>query len=254
MCNSIGMSTKKQLLDPLGSMCKLIALKFKKLNTKISIIDHVITLDEPNKILGVELQGAKRWWYSQEQEDIQELYYVVVRLIKWYVISEGHNDDPSEDHSEDPIENNGEDDISKSEELPMMIEYLCVALSKLQKTYKSGLVIFALQFFINLLREALEGNLTLEKLEERRLPMLILENEKEYDNLIDYDKLKKLWKLGTLKKICELYNDCFKVKYDKDIPKKTKKALIEGYLTGITSTLDIIDKDFQLLISNSTKG
>lgn len=253
MCNSIGMSTKKQLLDPLGSMCKLIALKFKKLNTKISIIDHVVSLDEPKKILGVEIQGAKRWWYDQEQADIAELYHVIIRLIKWYIISG--------DRSEDQMENSGdelsadEDDIFKSEELLMMIEYLCIALSKLQKTYrKSGLVIFALQFFINLLREALEGNMTLEILEKRRLPIIILEDEKEYDNLIDYDKLKKLWKLSRLKKIYELYNDCFKVKCDKDIPKETKKALIEGYLTGITSTLDIVDKDFQILISNSTKG
>jgi hypothetical protein len=243
------MSTKKQLLDPLGSMCKLIALKFKKLNTKISIIDHVVSLDEPKKILGVEVQGAKRWWYDQEQADIAELYYVIIRLIKWYIIAEDQTENNSEESQQD------EDDIVKSDELLTMVDYLCIALSKLQKTYyKSGLVIFALQFFINLLREALEGNMTLEILEKRRLPMVILKDEEEYDNLIDYDKLKKLWKLSRLKKIYELYNDCFKVKYDKEIPKETKKALIEGYLTGITSTLDIVDKDFQILISNSTKG
>lgn len=250
------MSTKKQLLDPLGSMCKLIALKFKKLNTKISIIDHVIYLDEPKKVLGIEVQGAKRWWYDQEQEDISELYYVIIRLIKWYIISEDNNINIYDDNQDEIINeiDNQDDNISNSDELKKMIEYLCIALSKLQKTYKSGLVIFALQFFINLLREALEGTLTLEKLEERRLPILILKNEKEYDNLIDYDKLKKLWKLSTLKKIYELYNNCFKVKDDNEIPKKTKKALIDGYLTGITSTLDIIDKEFQLLISNSNKG
>ena len=42
------MSVKKQLLDPLGSLCKIVALNFNEINTKISIHKHSIQLDPPN--------------------------------------------------------------------------------------------------------------------------------------------------------------------------------------------------------------
>ena len=279
------MSTKKQLLDPIGSMCKLIALNFRKPKTKIIIKDHVLLLNEPMKIKGMDFQGVGRWFRGDEKEDISELYYVIIRVIKWYLVPDTHeikeqpidndNDSDSDSNSDNNNDsnnnnngnnnnNNGSNDgdnydetnssqIQESQELIIMVNYLCDALSKLQETYESGLVILALQFFINIIQEALEGKFD-QKLLEKRLPKFILKKEKEYENLIDYNKLKQLWKVKTLKTICELYNNCFKVEHDDDIQSKTKDAIIQGYLTSIVSTLDIMDKEFQVLISNSNKG
>ena len=92
-----------------------------------------------------------------------------------------------------------------------------------------------------------------EELNEQ-LPECILEEEKNYDNLIDYDKLRELWNHNAFKTICELYDNCFRVKADDNIPNKTKDALIDGYLTAVGATLDIIDKEFQVLIMNNDKG
>ena len=288
---------KKQLLDPLGTMCKLVGLNFTKLKTKISIHQHVLTLDEPN-----ELQFLIRWYNEDGRENISELYYVIIRIVKWYLVRQkpiNHSSDldlGSElnlkrhrtsididsiddlediDDDDEPIDVNNfeqfeqEEDskstgsikshtssksinviqISESEALRKMIRYLCIAFTKLQETYEFGNVVLAIQFFINLLEDALNGNF-----DETKLPKYILEKDKEYESLIDYEKMKGIWKLKTLETICELYDNCFRVQNDTEIPERTKSALIEGYLRSVGATLEITDKEFQTLISNSRKG
>ncbi len=301
---------KKQLLDPLGTMCKLIKLNFTEINTKISIHSHVLTLNEPD-----DLQFFVRWYNKDGRENISELYYVIIRIIKRYLIA---NDEPkyipnighahlSDDNNikeifekkteEDDVDNvqieydddlnlsddddddfdlldddnddldlsinenknydinndaeqmSNSEEITKSQVLRKMVKYLCKALVKLQETYKFGNVILALQYFINLLEDALEG-----KFAESKLPSYVQKKEKEYEILLDYNKMKEIWKLKTLTTICELYDNCFRVIADTDIPKKTKEALIEGYLTSIDATLEITDEDFRTLVSNSNKG
>ena len=74
------MTEKKQLLDPLGTICKLVGLSFCELKTKISIQNHVLVLQKP-----YNYQPIVRTWYGDNKENISELYYAIIRVIKWYL-------------------------------------------------------------------------------------------------------------------------------------------------------------------------
>src|SRR5207253_6176484 len=94
--------------------------------------------------------------------------------------------------------------IAKSPEIKRLIKYACCALRKLQETYEFGNVVLAIQYYINMLEDANNGNYN-----EDKLPKCLLESEN--DNLLDYDKLKNFWDYKKLKRICNLYDDCFNV-------------------------------------------
>lgn len=325
------MSAKKQLLDPVGSLCRLPSLIFCDDNTKISIQDHILSLHEPTGY-----QFFIRMCNGDGRENISELYYIIIRLIKWYLVpsdnininisstppsvshmsqqyikiqeptakdpqseqeqeqeqeqepeqeSEKHHieiesiideDYQNSEHYENIIsynnttnsseksnksnkssifseivDNTNCTELSKSIELKKMIEYLCQAFEKLQRrTYEYGNVVLALQFYINLLRDALKGTYN-----DNMLPKYILEKDSEYENLLDYNKLRNLWSIKKFKRICDLYDNCFKVLNDKAITnEKTRDNLIKSYLRSIDSMLEEADREFQKLIQNSNNG
>ncbi|CAH6421856.1 Hypothetical protein KVN_LOCUS545 [uncultured virus] len=248
---------KTQLLDPLGTLCKLIALNFNKIKTKMSIHNHILTLQKPDNY-----QSILRLYYGDGKENVSELYYVIIRIIKWYLVPhysttvneiQGENNDNSENDEKIEIimedKNNNAIDISKSQNLRKMIKYLCNGFTKLQETYEYGNVVLSLQYFINLLEDGLTGHYA-----DNKLPKYVLEKDQEYENLLDYDKLKNLWECQTLDKICELYDNCFNLMNDNYLSKETRDALINGYLLSIDAILEIKDNAFQTLIQNSNKG
>jgi hypothetical protein len=234
------MSVKKQLLDPLGTMCKIISLNFSEINTKISIHNHVLTLQRP-----YNYQFIVRMLNGDGRENISEIFYVVIRIIKWYLIYEEQENFNNE--SDDP--DTSWKLISRSEEIRRIIKYACNALRKLQETYEYGNVILGIQFYINLLEDAINGTY-----DDNKLPKYIIDKEREYQNLIDYDKMRNFWDYKKLKRICELYDSCFHVYNDSELPVNEKFALIGGYLKSINTILDLTDADFQKLIQNSNKG
>ena len=311
---------KKQLLDPIGTMCKLVSLIFCDRCTKISIQDHVLILQTPSGY-----QFLVRMYNGDGRENISELYYVIIRLIKWYIVpryelinnnntnmssdtnvvndlssvkindtivfdkedEDDENDvsDKSEDNDDtDDIDDKKNDDenkskmivvsdyltgsndsknksnsvehnsksaleISTSDEFIKMINYMCDAFSKLQETYEYGNVVLALQYYINLLKDAINGKYT-----DDQLPKYILEKDKEYENLIDYNKLKNLWDVEKIKRINQLYDDCMNLTKDSKLSEKTRDSLIKGNLRSIYSILDDSDIEFQKLIQNSNRG
>ncbi|QKF94122.1 hypothetical protein QKU48_gp0664 [Fadolivirus algeromassiliense] len=228
------MSVKKQLLDPLGTICKLVALNFSELNTKISIHNHILWLQEPNNY-----QFIVRMVNGDGRENISELFYVFIRVIKWYLSNPADNNQPDENWIH----------ISQSEELKRLIRYACSALRKLQETYEYGNVILAIQYYINILEDAVNGTYN-----DNKLPKYILDKETEFQNLLDYEKLRNFWDYKKLKRICDLYDGCFNVFNDEEMPFAQKKALIDGYLKSINAILELADGDFQKLIQNSSKG
>ena len=227
------MSVKKQLLDPLGTLCKLVALNFSEINTKISIQNHVLSIQKP-----YNYQFVLRMINGDGRENISELFYIIIRVIKWYL-------------AEKNIGNSDENwvVIAQSDELKRLVRYVCNALRKLQETYEYGNVILSIQFYINILEDAINNTYN-----DNKLPKYILDKEKEYENLIDYSKLKNFWDHKKLKRICELYDNCFSVYHDEDMPITEKEALINGYLKSIHAVLDIADTDFQKLLLNSNRG
>jgi hypothetical protein len=74
-------TNKRQLLDPIGTMCHIVSLAFKPLNTKIGISNHAVIIQESNR-----LQWFERYWYGDNRENISLLYNIVVRIIEWYII------------------------------------------------------------------------------------------------------------------------------------------------------------------------
>ena len=278
------MSMKKQLLDPLVTLCKLAALNFSELHTKISIHDHVLSLHKPDNY-----QSMIRMLNGDSKENISELFYAIMRVIKWYLNNDSQKQQEAvpkqqeqkykkSSDSEDNYNNSFDeiDDtpnnspnsngsspmnvvvgkqeekwvaISKSQEIRRLVTYACDALRKLQETYEYGNVILAVQFYINILEDAVNNNFS-----EKKLPKYIINKEQEYSNLLDYDKLKNFWDYKKLKMICELYDTCFSVFKDKEMPNIEKSALVAGSMHTINSILKITDADFQKLIQNSSRG
>lgn len=227
------MSDKKQLLDPLGTICKLVALNFSELNTKISIHNHVLYLHRPNNY-----QFVVRMLNGDGRENISELFYVFIRVVKWYLTYDKH----------EPTEENWTH-IAISEEIRRLVRYACSALRKLQETYEYGNVILAIQYYINILEDAVNNSYN-----NNKLPKYIIDRETEFQNLLDYEKLRNFWDYKKLKRICELYDSCFSVFNDEEMPFAQKEALIDGYLRSINAMLELADTDFQKLILNSSKG
>src|SRR5579885_3268294 len=122
-------------------------------------------------------------------------------------------------------------------------------MRKLQETYEYGNVILAIQFYINILEDGIAGNYN-----DNKLPKYIIEKEKEFENLLDYEKLKNFWDYKKLKRICDLYDNCFAIYNDDDVTTSEKIILIDGQLKIIKEILELADADFQKLISNSSKG
>lgn len=226
------MSIKKQLLDPVGTLCKLIALNFNEINSKISIQNHILTIQKP-----YNYQFFIRMLNGDGRENVSELFYVIIRVIKWYLINNGSG------------ETTNLDEIIKSDEIKRLVIYSCSALRRLQETYEYGNVVLAVQFYINILEDAINNTYS-----DNKLPEYIIYKEREFENLIDYEKLKNFWDYKKLKMICELYDNCFNVYNDNQVTDEEKIALIEGYLRSINTILDMIDSDFQKLIQNSSKG
>lgn len=257
---------KKQLLDPLGTLCKIVALNFSELHTKISIHDHILSLHKPDGY-----QSIIRMINGDSKENVSELFYAIMRIIKWYLSgsklapskstpSKQYDEDDEIDYSissESPPKSNGNMNnnnenwvaISESEEIKRLILYACKALRKLQETYEYGNVILAVQFYINILEDAVNGNFN-----DKKLPKYITHKELEYANLLDYDKLKNFWDFKKLKRICDLYDSVFSVYDDHDMPILERTALVDGYMRSINSVLKLMDSDFQKLIQNSSKG
>ena len=224
---------KGQLLDPLGTLCKLVSLCFHKVNTKLSIQNHILVLQQPTQI-----QFILRYCNGDARENISELYFVIIRVIQWYF-----------DNSVCPDQNNEPNwkIISQSNELITLVKYACISLEKLQKTYHSGNTVLALQFYINLLKDAVNGDINLHDKLPKNANLVI------NDSLIDYEKLRNLWDIKKLNRICKIYESCFEVHYDLEMPETEKESLIEGYLKSINSFLEITDNEFQVLVTNSVK-
>lgn len=227
----------KQLLDPIGTMCKLCALNFNVVKTKLSIQNHILTLQKPSGY-----QFLVRIYNGDGRENTSELYYAIRRLIEWYIIL-------SQTDVEHEIQSKKAEIIGKSESLKKMVGYLCESFKKLQRTYYNGNVILALQYYINILHDGYTGNYNKE-----RLPEFLLKNEEEYENLLDYEKLKNMWDIKKLDRICELYDNCYKTVNDKESTQEIKNAFINGYLRSIDAILQTTDIEFQELITNSNKG
>lgn len=268
------MSTKKELLDPIGAMCRLVALNFRPKHTKIGITDHAIEIQQPTSS-----QWLHRYMNGDDRDNISALYPVITRIIEWYLIplydakhkkKRAIPKTPIIYNNSATKENTSEKDITDDKvvisenELTHLIvselevtdfwacmsklsRYMCCGLSKLQETYELGNVVYSIQYYINLVFDALEGRYSLE-----RLPKCITSSE--LTNLLDYNKIKNLWNYKKVYEICELYDKCFEAQSDNTLSDNHKKDKIEGYLKAVDHLLNISDEEFRKLLNGSKQG
>jgi len=238
-------NNKKQLLDPIGTMCHIVSLAFKPLNTKIGINNHAVVIQESHY-----LQFIDRYWNGDNRENISLLYNIVVRIIEWYIVPLSNlYEDTELEINPQGFDNLTQDDrVLFWECLKKMINFSCMAFERLQFTYYSGPiptnVVLATQFFINTLRDSLNGDYS-----RRNLPKCMLEDS--HRNFIDYDKIKLLWSGKKLLKIIDLYEKCFTTLKSEE---PTKDDQIEGYMSAINKLLSIHDDEFRKLIHFSNEG
>jgi len=227
------MDKKRQLLDPVSTVCRLVSLNFKPVNTKIAIYDHVVLLQPPTMS-----QSVIRYIYGDARDNISALFLAILRFIKWYVI---------------PIRNksiNTQDENTKNYFicLEKLVHNLCAGFKILQDTYKQGNVVISLQYYINILNDSIEGNF-----DDNRIP-LCLEDTEELDdsgNLLDYNKIKRLWNYDKIKDICELYDKCFESTNNDDVNKNTK---IESYLLAADNLISSSENGFRDLVKSNNQG
>lgn len=232
-------NNKRQLLDPIGSICHIVSLSFKPLNTKIGINNHAIIIQESNS-----LQWLDRYWNGDNRENISLLYNIIVRVIEWYIM-------PLSGKYKVKVMEEFSDEFERKKFwtcLEKMCTFLCVAFDKLQHTYHTGPiptnVVTTIQYYINLIKDSIEG-----KHSSDRLPKCIHESENQ--NFLDYDKIKLLWNAKKLEQICDLYEKCFNKMQSND---KTKEEEVESYMHAIYRLIAIHDNQFRELISFSNEG
>lgn len=227
------MTSKKQPIDPICALCRIVSLNFKDIHTKIGINGHAINIQEPSNS-----QSIMRLYYGDNREDVFELFYLITHLIAWFLVptyNRGTSDTDMTKSMDRAVHPKKQLDEKFVGELKKMIGYMCVGLGRLQDTYKFGNVVLALQYYINLMRDGLAGNFSLD-----RLPACLLED-------LDIDtsmktKIISMWDYNRLHIVCDLYDNCF-TELKKNLNKKTD--IIDGYLLSIDSILSVYEKEFK---------
>jgi len=267
-------NNKKQLLDPIGSMCHIVSLIFKPINTKIGIYNHALVIQEHTMF-----QWFDRYWNGDNRENISLLFNIVIRVIEWYVVplSDKYNTDEFIEESKSFNNLNKEDKLLFWKCLEKMCRYMALAFERLQVTYHTGIeptnVVTTIQYYINILNDSLDG-----KYSRTKLPKCL--NINVQHNLLDYNKIKTLWTGQKLEEVCKLYECCF-IKMDMykkniikddtsnlnntlnntliqdinfDVEKSKYWKEIAGYIKTIYHFLDIYDDEFRELIMSSNEG
>jgi hypothetical protein len=238
-------NTKKQLLDPLGSMCHIVSLAFKPVGAKMGINNHAIVINEYNY-----LQWLDRYWNGDTRENIGLLFNIIIRIIEWYVIplSKKYNNKTVKFETIQ-IETLSDDEKTLMWScLEKMCNFMCMAFDRLQRTYFNENVptnvILATQFFINIIKDSLNGHYSRDK-----LPKCFFDIDTK--TFLDYNKIKSLWNADRLQKICDLYEKCMKVYNSSE---KTKDEQIISYMTAIDRLINIYDNEFRELLNLGNEG
>lgn len=211
------MTTKRQLLCPIGSICRLILLNFRPDGTKIGINNHAIEIDKPEYI-----QGFVRWVKHDSRNDMCALYSMIVRFIDLYLLKSNNDDNEQEDDVIDPY-------------IKKLTEWLCSALNKLQVTYHFDNGVLTNQFYILLLRSAVNGIYTPDMLPSH------LQNEK--NTFLNQEKIKELWTNEKIINIHDLYIKLF------DARSKNDHVFAEAISKAIVKMLDRNDEQFRLIVN-----
>jgi len=229
-------SVRKQPIDPICAMCRIISLNFKGVNTRISVNDHSINIQDPAGV-----QKWLRFYYGESRESIFELFNLVTHLIAWFLVPVKREITTTEDDDLVPEQIIINPPVKKANEkfvadLKKMIPFMCRGLERLQDTYKTGSIVLTLQYYINLLQDGMNGKFDINT----SLPKCLLEDLWLDMNL--KNKVVSMWDYNKIHVMCELYENCFRV-YSENPPDRDE--IIDGYLSSIDKILTIYEKNFK---------
>lgn len=260
------MTSKRQFLDPIGSGCRLILLKFSEPNTKIRIFNHAIQLTQESKL---ERYVYRPLW-RDSRDDMCAIYPMIVRFIELYLLEKKKNIIP---HSsiEDEVENSflinmrddestvskkilkvsmrsniqGVSDSQYSEKcyecLKKIAQYISVGLSTLGETYGVDNATMTLQYYISLLDHGINGTYSSDKLPSHL-------RDFSAHNLLDIEKIKKLWSDSDIINMCDLFDRCFNAHKNND------KRMVRAEIAAITDILDARDKEFREIVESTNNA
>ena len=144
-------SDKRQFLDPISSISKIILLHFYPQNTKLRILDHAVQLVGDSYI-----DIVARNWYKDNRGDICFLYPIFIRYIKLYLIEKQKKSGKS------CLVDKPDSELSQEElslkYLKKLGEYSIFGMKELQKTYGYDNVVFTLQYYISLMKAGINNN------------------------------------------------------------------------------------------------
>jgi hypothetical protein len=118
--------------------------------------------------------------------------------------------------------------------------YMIEGMEELEKTYEFGNAVFSLQYYINLLKSAINETYT-----QDMLPIHLKDFTSQ--NFLDNDKIKSLWKDNDIIQLARLISLCFS--------KDNKTATCEKvYRAAIITMLDERDNIFKQMISSTNNS
>lgn len=231
--------SKMQLLDPIGVGCKLILLQFSETGTRLRIRDHVLELISPDYIESV----LWRRWNGDSREDMCLLFASIIRFVELYLVNKPQSDEKiTEDCDNDQefdcnktIDSLATEDSSTS--LKKLANYMITGIPHLEEVYGLSCAGLTLQYYINLLSDGVDGSYS-----KRRLPSYAQDVTNQ--NLFQPEKLRGIWKSEDIRRITELFDNCFSTK-------EKNKIMLEGYITSIKSILTAKDAEFRRIIGGA---
>lgn len=244
------MSVRRQILDPLSTLCKIALLSFYDNGSRLSISDNIVEIQKSDN-----KQWIIRTYRRDNKDHISLLYNPILKAMQWYIfqqrkksIDNNDNVDENDNQTDEGVNNSTKDNGNtlgiesgevlsgeKDKAIKNIMKFAINGLKGLKVTYKEGNVILALQFLINNLKIATKDNPDIRLFEEYNEVIII-----EEDGILNYDKIKELWDTDTIKSISNQFSLCEKNRSD--------PTTLEFMLESLNLMLKNTDNKFKKLV------
>jgi hypothetical protein len=265
-------SNKNQILEPVSSMIELALLSFSKNKPKLSIKHHGIVIKNSGE--GYVPRYISRYIYGESKEDLIILHPMIINYLNWFII---------DNKNKNKNKNNNDDNYFMYKNIA-----LCAinGLKQLQSTYKIGNVVFALQYYINIiLKTIIDTDNIINSINTNQQNSFdseysddfIDDNDNDNDNnkyikqfgtindnitlmkwsipinnevsIVDIEKIKTIWNMTDLKNVYDMLCGCYDMKNYDFVPKSD--SVVEAKVKALKEVLYNKDNEFNIIIRKS---
>jgi len=254
--------SSKQIIEPISTMGRIIMLNFYPTGTKIMINEHRVTLQKKT-----DYQGIMRLYQTQSlsgREQISQLMDVILRIIYWFhnlnqeaIVLNTDNSDEEIDIEEADLTQSAEliDDeydikcFGQIDDFKELVKYFILGLKKLQETYRTGNVVFTLQYYINLLNDFNDGTYY-----ESKVPAEYFKEWNKRESYLKREVLKNIWSIKQISELKNRFEENFNHMENRFIKANEKETLIKGNLKTIISLLETRESEFISIVKETNQG